>query len=252
VKPKIREVLVKSVLTKTGIPGFQYCINPYTGCTHACRYCYATFMQRFTGHAGPWGSFVDVRVNAAEVLRRQLKRARRGAIILSSVTDPYQPAEAEYQITRKCLEVIELFKLPVNILTKSPIVIRDLDIISRLDEVSVGITITTNDDTMRKIFEPEAPPISERIEALKNLRMAGIATYVFIGPVLPMNPEMLAGKIGSYADRILVDTMNYRAKTVHIYKQHKLDQWLNAEYLSVIKSRLIKSFKGIDVEFCGS
>lgn len=208
-------------------------------------------MQRFTGHAGPWGSFVDVRINASEVLRRQLKRARRGAIIISSVTDPYQPAESEYRITRKCLEVIELFKLPVNILTKSPLVMRDLDIISRLDDVSVGITITTNDDNIRKIFEPKAPSVSERIEALKKLCMGGISTYVFIGPVLPMNPEMLAGKIGPYAGRILVDTMNYRAKTDRLYRQHKLDQWLNAEYLSAIKSRLIKSFKGIDVECCG-
>ena len=209
-------------------------------------------MQRFTGHTEPWGSFVDVRVNAAEVLRRQLKRAGRGAVILSSVTDPYQPAEAEYHITRKCLEVLELFKFPVTILTKSPIVLRDLDIISRFDEVSVGLTITSDDDDIRKIFEPEAPPVSARIEALKKLRMAGVETYVFIGPVLPMNPEKLAGKIGPYADRILIDTMNYRAKTVRLYRQHKLDQWLNGEYLSMIQSRLITSLKGVDVEFCGS
>jgi DNA repair photolyase len=252
VKPEIREILAKSVLTRTGIPGFEYCINPYTGCSHSCRYCYATFMQRFSGHTGPWGSFVDVRVNAAEVLRRQLKRARRGAIILSSVTDPYQPAEAEYHITRKCLEVIELFKLPVNILTKSPLVLRDINVISRLDEVSVGITITTDDDNIRRIFEPEAPPVSARIQTLKKLHMSGISTYVFIGPLLPMNPESLAGAVGPYADSILVDTMNYRAKTRNLYRQHKLDQWLNGEYLSVIKSRLITSFKGIAVKVCES
>ena len=251
-KPHIREVRVKNILTKTGIPGFRYCINPYTGCSHACRYCYATFMKRFTGHSEPWGSFVDVRINAAEVLRKQLKRAKRGAVILSSVTDPYQPAEMRYMMTRKCLDVLELFQLPINILTKSPLVVRDLDILSRLNEVSVGLTITSDDDDVRKLFEPEAPPVSERIEALKKLCMAGIETYVFIGPVLPMNPEKLAGKIGRYAGRILVDTMNYKSKTVHLYRQHKLDQWLKGDYLSAIKSRLINSLKGIDVEFCGS
>jgi len=209
-------------------------------------------MQRFTGHTEPWGSFVDVRINAAEVLRKQLKRAKRGAVILSSVTDPYQPAEVRYRMTRKCLAVLELFKLPVNILTKSPLVVRDLDIISRLDEVSVGLTITSDDDDVRKIFEPAAPPVSARIEALKKLHIAGIETYVFIGPVLPMNPENLAGEIGPYADRILVDTMNYRAKTVHLYRQYNLDQWLNGDYLSVIQSRLKKSFKDINIEFCGS
>jgi len=209
-------------------------------------------MQRFTGHTEAWGSFVDGRVNAADVLRRQLKRADRGAVILSSVTDPYQPVEARYRMTRRCLEVIALFKLPVNILTKSPLVLRDLDIISRLDKVSVGLTITSDNDDVRKIFEPAAPPVSARINALKKLHMAGIATYVFIGPVLPMNPEMLAGKIGPYADHILVDAMNYRAKTRHLYRQHKLDQWLNGEYLSGIKSRLVRSLKGVDVELCGS
>src|SRR4030066_2259053 len=171
---KVREIFSKTILTKTAISSFDYCINPYVGCGHGCRYCYATFMKRFTGHLEPWGSFVDVKINAPEVLRRELKRAEKGGIILSSVTDPYQPIEAKYMITRKCLEVLALFQFPVDILTKSPLVLRDIDIISRLNDAEAGITITTDNDDVRKIFEPHAPSISSRIEALKNLHKAGV------------------------------------------------------------------------------
>ena len=85
-EPKIQEINVRTALTKTGIPGRKYCINPYVGCAHACIYCYATFMKRFTGHIEPWGSFVDIKLNAPEVLRKQLRRAERGDIIISSVS----------------------------------------------------------------------------------------------------------------------------------------------------------------------
>ena len=111
-KPEVNEINARTILSKSGIPGMDYCINPYVGCAHACKYCYATFMKRFTGHIEPWGSFVDVKINAAELLRRQLKRSKRGRVMLSSVTDPYQPVEEKYRLTRKCLEVLALYKLP--------------------------------------------------------------------------------------------------------------------------------------------
>jgi pyruvate-formate lyase-activating enzyme len=104
---KIREIFAKNVLTKTGIEGYDYCINPYVGCAHGCRYCYATFMKRFTGHAGEkWGSFLDVRVNMPEVLRKELRKKHTGTVLFGSVTDAYNPMEKRYEITRKCLEAI--------------------------------------------------------------------------------------------------------------------------------------------------
>ena len=249
-KLKIREVNARSVLSKSGIPGSKYCINPYTGCAHACAYCYATFMKRFTGHTEPWGSFVDVKMNAPEVLRKQLKRAERGRIIMSSVTDAYQPLEAKYKITRKCLEVIELFRFSVGILTKSPLVLRDIDIISRLKDVEVGLTITTDDDGMRKIFEPHAPSINAGIKALKELHKAGISTYVFIGPVLPMDPERLAKLVGPYADSFLIDRMNYVSKTNWVYKKHKIEKWLDEDFIENIIFRLKKNLAEKDVSVC--
>jgi DNA repair photolyase len=207
-------------------------------------------MKRFTGHMEPWGSFVDIKINAHEVLRRQLKRAERGDIIISSVTDPYQPAEATYGITRKCLEVLAFYKFPVGILTKSPLVLRDIDIISKLKNSEVGLTITTDDDKLRKIFEPHAPPITARIDALKKLHNAGIDTYVFIGPLLPMNPERLVKQIRPYTDSILIDRMNYINKTKWLYKKYRIEKWLDKGFNEEIVERLYNSFGDIDVELC--
>ncbi len=248
--PEIREINAKSILSRSGIPGMTYCVNPYVGCAHACKYCYATFMKRFTGHLEEWGTFVDVKVNAPELLRKKLKRAERGTIMMSSVTDAYQPVEARYCLTRKCLEVISLFDLPVSILTKSPLVLRDIDIISKLKDVELGITITTDNDAVRKIFEPHAPSIPARIDALKKLHAAGISTYVFIGPVLPMAPERLAKMIAPYADRVLIDRMNYIDKTKWIYRKHKMEKWLSPEFTEEVIAQLKKSLYGMDVQIC--
>lgn len=227
-----------------------YCINPYVGCAHACAYCYATFMKRFTGHMERWGSFVDIKINAPEILRRQLRRAQKGTVMLSSVTDPYQPVEGKYKLTRRCLEALEQFQFPVTILTKSPLVTRDIDIISKIKDAEVGLTITTDDDKMRKIFEPGAPSVRARIEALKKLHMSGITTYVFIGPVLPMNPELLAEQIKPYVKSILIDRMNYTHKTLILYKKYNIEQWLDNDYTDSIIMRLQNCFAGKDISIC--
>ena len=115
----IKEIKCKSVLNKSGIPEVDYAFNPYVGCEHACVYCYADFMKRFTGHIEEWGTFVDVKMNAREVLSRQLKKVKPGNISLGTVTDPYQPAEMKYKIARQCLLELAKYDYPVSILTKS-------------------------------------------------------------------------------------------------------------------------------------
>lgn len=248
----IKEIKVKSVLTKSGIPGADYCINPYVGCIHGCRYCYATFMKRFTNHTEPWGGFVDVKINAAEVLEKQLKRSEKGSVIISSVTDAYQPIEARYKITRKCLEILlqHQHRFSVDILTKSPLVLRDIDLIKRFKDIYVGITITTDDEGMRKVFEPNAPPISARINTLRKLHENGIETYAFIGPILPMNPEALVERIKPHTDSVIIDRMNYASKTVKIYRQLKLEKWLDDNFIDSIIYRLKKEFAKKPVSIC--
>ncbi len=163
----------------------DYCLNPYTGCEHGCVYCYASFMKRFCGIEGKWGSFVQVKINFAARLAAQLRRCRPGRVMLSSVTDPYQPLERQYRLIRSCLELLAQSNFQVSILTKSDLVLRDLDVLKKIPEVEVGFTITTADRDAARFLEPRAPSPDRRFEALARLAEAGIWTWIFIAPVVP-------------------------------------------------------------------
>ena len=245
----IKEISAKTVLTKTGIKGFDYCLNPYVGCGHACRYCYASFMKRFTGHKEPWGDFVDVKINAPQVLQKQLQRAKPGSVLISTVTDPYQPLEKKYSLTRQCLEVLLERQFPVDILTRAPLVVRDLDLFKRFKSVTVGLSIGTDREEIKKIFESHSPSIASRLEALTTLHGQGIKTYAFIGPLLPMDPIALAEQLIGRVDKVLIDRLNYSNKTKALYRREKLEQYLAEEYFSgvaaVLQDRLEK--KNIEV-----
>jgi DNA repair photolyase len=219
----VKEVEAKSILNKSKI--FNYCVNPYTGCQHDCKYCYARlFIKRFTGHTEPWGQFVDVKVNAPELLRKQLIRAKRARVWISSVTDPYQPLEAKYELTRQCLKELLEKQFPVNIQTKSALVLRDLDLIKDFEEIEVGITVTTDDEGIAKLFEPHASSIGKRLEALEKLHSAGVRTFAFIGPVLPGNPQKLVEALEGKVDSLLIDRMNYMDTIRRFYFEHKLGE----------------------------
>ena len=162
----VKEVCAKSILSPSKI--YPWVINPYTGCQHGCSYCYARFMKRVTGHREPWGEFVDVKINAADLLRREILKKKRGRVWLSGVCDPYQPLEATYRLTRQCLEILVQNNWPVTIQTRSPQVLRDLDILRDSRDVEAGLSVTTADDRIRKLFEPDAPPVSDRIRVLEE------------------------------------------------------------------------------------
>jgi DNA repair photolyase len=179
----VREIQAKSILSKSAIQ--DYALNAYIGCAHDCSYCYARFMKRFTGHGEPWGSFVDVKVNAPELLAREIARRKKGRVWVSGVCDAYQPLERTYRVTRRCLEILVAHAWPVTVQTKSPLVLRDLDLLRGAADVEVGFTITTAHERIRRIFEPGAPPIPRRIEALGTLHAAGVATFVMVAPLLP-------------------------------------------------------------------
>jgi len=246
---KVREIFAKAVLTKTAISGFDYCLNPYVGCGHGCRYCYASFMKRFTGHKEPWGEFIDVKVNAPTLLKNQLKRAKRGIVALSTVTDPYQPLEKKYKITRGCLEALLGKQFSVNLLTRSPLCLRDLDLFKRFKKIEVGLTITTHDEAIKKLFEPRSPSISSRIKTLETLRRERIKTYAFIGPLLPLKPAPLVKMFEGVVDEVLIDRMNYPNMVKGIYYKNGLDNYLTDDYFNVIGMDLKERFekKGIPV-----
>lgn len=246
---KIREIFSKTVLTRTGISGFDYCLNPYVGCGHGCRYCYASFMKRFTGHREPWGQFVDVKVNAVSRLEEQLSRAKRGVVALGTVTDPYQPLEKAYRITRGCLEALLKREFPVNLLTRSPLCLRDLDLFRKFKEIEVGLSITTDDERMRRIFEPASPSIPSRVKALEVLKHHGIKTYAFIGPILPMRPEPMVEMLSGRVDAVLIDRMNYPDRVRRLYKRYGLETYLSNDYFYSVGAKLETRFeqKGIEV-----
>ena len=180
----VSEIKCRSLMNKSAI--LDYCINPYVGCAHACKYCYAeSITRRFRFHKEVWGDFVDVKINALEILRKEIRRKNKGAVYISSLTDAYQPLEKKYGLTRKILGVLLKFQFPICIQTKSSLVTRDLDLLKKFDECEVGFTITTLDDDIRKDFEPNSSSVKEKLEAIKKLKDEGIRVYVFFGPVLP-------------------------------------------------------------------
>jgi DNA repair photolyase len=179
-----KEVRCKSLLNPSKLA--VYCVNPYAGCQHACSYCYANpITRRFSRHSEPWGEFVDIKVNAPEILKKEVPSRKSGQVFISSLTDAYQPLEKKYGLTRKLLEILLEKQFPICIQTKSSLVTRDIDLLKKFNDAEVGFTITTLDDSVRKNFEPFSSPIKERLEALKLLQENGIRTYIFIGPVLP-------------------------------------------------------------------
>jgi DNA repair photolyase len=216
----IKEITAKNILSKSQV--YDYALNAYVGCQHGCSYCYAKFMKRFTGHPEPWGAFVDVKINAPELLAREIKKKTRGRVWISGVCDAYQPLEKKYQLTRKCLEILVEQKWPVTIQTRSQLVVRDIDLLKHASDCEVGFTITTADERVRRIFEPYASSIAERVEALALLHAEGIQTFVMVAPMLP-GAEGLVELLKGSVDSILIDRMNYHYAD-RVYKQHGM-QW---------------------------
>lgn len=212
----IGEIECRSALVKSRIPGMDYALNPYTGCQHGCLYCYAEFMKKYTKHTEPWGEFVDIKINLVERLRHQIKKARPGVVMIGTVTDAYQQIEEKLCLTRRCLEVLADSDFPVSIQTKSDLVLRDLDVLKKIKNKEVGLTVTCPDPAVEKSFEPGASDLGRRLEALERLSRSHVPTFAFVGPILPYfsdNPEALRSLFGKLEKRkinsIYLDKMNY-------------------------------------------
>jgi len=180
----IREIKAKSILAKTGL-GSDFVINPYVGCMHACIYCYARFMKKFTNHPEPWGHFVDAKINAPDLIPKNTGKYKGKSVLMSSVTDAYHPLEIKYKLTRKILEKLVPLGVELNILTKSDLVLRDIDLLKKFKSCLVTVSLSFLDGNLAKQIEPLASSPERRIKALKELHQAGIRTAVFISPIFP-------------------------------------------------------------------
>lgn len=179
--PIIQEIEVKSVLSKSNLPVCEYSVNPYVGCTHACQYCYASFMKRFTNHPEPWGDFLDVKYWP------EIKNPKKYAgkeLFIGSVTDPYNPQEETYGRTRALLEQLQGSGAKISIATKSDLILRDLDLIKTFPDARVSWSINTLDETFREDMD-KAVSIRRRLAAMEAFHKAGVRTTCFISPIFP-------------------------------------------------------------------
>ncbi|MBY9003136.1 MAG: radical SAM protein [Candidatus Lokiarchaeota archaeon] len=222
-KVEIREA--KSIITKSNIPSIDYVINPYTGCQHGCIYCYAEFMIRFTGHKGEkWGQFLDIKDYDFRKIKPSIYDGK--SILLSSVTDPYLPLEKKYQNTKKILENLVGTNANIQILTKSKLVTRDIDLFKKFKNLKVGISINTLDDEFARIIEPAASKPSERLQAIEQISKENIETFVFISPFFPEITDFKAiiEKAEKYTKNFSFENLNFRPHNVpriyQIIKKH--------------------------------
>jgi DNA repair photolyase len=236
---KIREIRAKSILSKSQV--HDYALNPYVGCGHGCVYCYAKFMKRFTGHRESWGDFVDVKINAHELLAREIKKKKIGRVWVSGVCDPYQPLEKKYKITKICLSILVENGWPLTIQTKSPLILRDMEILKGASNAEVGFTITTADEKIRKIFEPGTPPVNKRIAALADLHLSGIRTFAMIAPLLP-GAEGLVKQLKGKVEYVIVDRLNYHYAD-WLYRKEGIEWALEESFFSRMRKELMWGFK---------
>lgn len=262
---KINEIQVKSVLSKSNLPVSDYSVNPYIGCQHACKYCYASFMKRFTGHIEPWGKFVDIK-DWKEIKNPHKYDGKE--LFIGSVTDPYQPLEMKYKRTRLLLEQLLGSQCKISIATKSDLVIRDLDLLKQFKDVRVSFSINTLDNDFKNDMDCSVS-VERKIEAMKKLHEAGIRTTCFISPIFPgiTDCKAIIRKCKDICNLIWLENLNLRGdykpvilnyiKKKHpelvslydeIYRKNKRDYWfkLNDELREFCRSENLEYIRDDD------
>lgn len=259
---KIRQINCKTALSPSMLPGLDYALNPYRGCEHNCAYCYTPNVLKIKRE--DWGNFVDVKANIPLVLSKEIKNKKRGVVGISTVTDPYQPVEKKYKLTRYCLEQLLKYDFPISIQTKSSLVMRDIDIVSRFYDAEVMISIATLDDNERKLLEPYSSPIKKRLDVLRKYTDLGVRTSVFFGPIYPSISmddirEIIDTFITYGASKIWIDTLNLKPgvwdniknsifQNKEMYKAFSKNIFENKEYYDTIRKEILKIGKKRNVK----
>lgn len=214
---KIKEIQVKSILSTSNLPVGDYSANPYVGCTHACKYCYASFMKRFTGHPEPWGTFLDVKY-WPEIPNPRKYAGKR--LFIGSVTDPYNPQEETYRRTRALLEQLQHSGAEISIATKSDLALRDLDLIKTFPNARVSWSINTLDEQFQTDMDGAAS-IARRLAAMKAFHEAGVRTTCFISPIFPGITDIpaIVEQVDGRCNLIWLENLNLRSN----YKSVILD-----------------------------
>ena len=219
----IRDIETKNIMTKSTLPVGGYSVNPYVGCTHGCKYCYASFMKRFTGHTEPWGTFLDVK-HWPVIKNPQKYKGQR--VVIGSVTDGYLPQEAQFRNTRKLLEQLKNSGAELLICTKSDLILRDLDLLKEMGKVTVSWSINTLEEAFQSDMD-NAVSVERRLDAMKQVYDAGIRTVCFISPVFPgiTDFEAIFHRVKEQCDLVWLENLNLRGA----FKQEILD-YIKSKY----------------------
>lgn len=249
----IKKVTCKTALSSSKLPGLDYSLNPYIGCEHKCAYCYAPNILRIPREN--WGNFVYIKENIPLVLSKELKKKDKGVVGISTVTDPYQPAERKYKLTKLCLKQLLNYDFPINIQTKSSLIERDIELIKKFSNSEILITISTLNDYERKLIEPNSSPIEERLKILKKFAESGISTCVFFGPIYPsitknVIPIIIDSFVENDVSKIMIDNLHLKPGIWNsIKKQIETNQNLcdnfsknlfNSNYFTELRKKIIK------------
>ncbi len=211
-------VTAKKLCNPSKLPASDYVINPYVGCIHGCKYCYAQFMGRFTKHTETWGTYIEPKKYTSYRLPKKLEGK---TILIGSVTDAYNPTEKKFCLMPNILKSLIECSAHVEILTKSNLVLRDIELIRKISNISVGISLSNLNEQDNEIIEPKASSAEERIKTLQILHQYGIKTYLFIAPFLPgiTNLQNIYESVKDSVNYICVENLNLRGS----YKQTMLD-----------------------------
>lgn len=258
----IKYIKCKTGLSNSKLPGLKYSLNPYVGCQHNCAYCYVPNILRINREE--WNKIIGVKLNIPNILSKELKKKENGKIGISTITDPYQPIEKKFKLTRYCLEQLIKYDFPIHIQTKSNIINRDNDLISKLSNVEIMISIATFNDNERKILEPNSSSIEERFETLSNFSEIGIKTSVFLGPIYPTIDEkklinILEKILDLNVKEIMIDTLHLRTgmweniqseleKKPEFQKSFQKEKFIDKGLLSKIYNILIKHTKNKNIK----
>jgi len=239
-KIHIQTIITKSALVKTKIPGFHYVINPYIGCVFGCKFCYVRKFLDFWQIDENWGEFLYVKQNLPEILSREVKRRKSGKVLISSSTDPYPPQERTFGITRRILEILSRTEFEVTILTRSDLILRDIDVLGRISRLSIGFSFSTNMEKIKRIAEPRSPSIGRRINALRILKEHGFHTYAFLAPLLPFDIDRLLNDIVPFVDEILIDPINYPYLNKKYLEEHGLGFVFDRRWVSKTVKEIVQ------------
>lgn len=228
---------VNDYLTKSNLPASDYVINPYVGCSHGCKYCYASFMKRFTGHTEEWGTFVDVKQCNKKI---NLKKIEGKRVFLSSVTDCYNHFEEKYRLTRSILEQLVMADCYLSISTKSKLILRDLDLLKKMKHLEVSMSINTMNEKFRSDMD-NASSINERLNTLKTLHENGIKTVLFMSPIFPYITEWknIIDASKSFVDVYWFENLNLRGtykKTILDYIKDNYPEYYE-DYLKIYNKK---------------